>query len=449
MTLPRKTDILLQSWWKRPDRKPLILRGARQTGKSTAVQQLGQESPLFLELNLERHSDLALVRTCHSAEELLQRLQQQHNLSTLPPGTLLFLDEIQEHPAALAWLRFFREDFPQLAVIAAGSLLEVRLRDQALPFPVGRVEFLRLEPFTFLEFLAATGDNRLDQDLRHTYANPEGIETGLHSLAMERFRTFLLVGGMPEAVAKWASTQSLVEVAHIHDSLQQAYLEDLLKYGLRSGTSTLQAVLAAAPAFYGSRFKVRDLVVGLKDRALTESLDLLEKAMVLHRARPSSRFELPLVSRPKAAHKLLPLDIGLALAQLGIRPEHLAETPVETLLQGRIAEAFVGVQLLARQPQRARDLHFWIRESSSTSVAEVDYLLPTAEGVIPVEVKSGASGSLKSMHQFLATSKGTVGVRLSSHPGGVEQLEVGLPQGGRLQYTLRSHPLYLAELLDS
>lgn len=448
MTLNRYADRTLQDWLGRANRKPLLLRGARQTGKSTAVRQLGQQAPLFLELNLERHGDLNLIRTCHSAQELLERLKQQHNLTALPPGSLLFLDEIQEHSQALPWLRFFYEDFPEIAVIAAGSLLEVRLRDEPQAFPVGRVEFMRLEPLTFLDFLEATGDNRIASDLREHFANPDGIPPGLHELAMGRFRTFLLVGGMPEAVAVWHAKRCLVEVGHVHDSLQQAYLEDLLKYGVSSGTQSLQAVLAAAPRFLGNRFKVRNLAPGMADRAITEALQLLEEAMVLHRVRPTYHHQIPLLPRTKAAHKLLPLDIGLALAQLQVQTRHLAAEPVEALLEGRIAESFVGIQLLARNAQRARDLFFWTRESKSGSAAEVDYLLPTADGVLPVEVKAGATGSLKSLHQFLATSTGKVGIRLASTPGGVEDLEVGLPGGERLRYRLRTHPLYLAELLQ-
>ena len=447
MPLSRYADRTLQSWMNRADRKPLIVRGARQTGKSTAVRRLGESAPLFLELNFERHQDLALVQSCNSAEELLQRLQQHHNLVALPPGTLLFLDEIQEHPEALSWLRFFYEDFPEIAVVAAGSLLEVRLRDTPLPFPVGRVEFLRLEPLTFLDFLSATNDNKLAADLRSEFENPHGISAGLHHLAMERLRTFLVVGGMPEAVAKWEATRNSVEVARVHEALQQAYLEDLLKYGVRSGTKALQSVLAAAPAFYGSRYKQRHLVPGQKDRAITEAVDLLERAMVLHRARPTIHHRLPLLTREKAAHKLLPLDMGLALMQLGIRPEHLAQTAVESLLDGRIAEAFVGVQLLAGHAQRGRDLFFWTRESTSRSAAEVDFLLPSTHGVLPVEVKAGKAGTLKSLHQFLVASGGDVGIRLASTTGGVEELNVGLPNGENLKYTLRTHPLYLAELL--
>lgn len=447
MSFSRRVDDLLVSWLAHSRRKPLIVRGARQTGKTTAVRRLGESTPMLLELNLERHVDLELIRTCRSAAELLQRLQQKHNLADLPHDTLLFLDEVQEHPEALRWLRFFHEDHPEIAVVAAGSLLEVRLRDDPLPFPVGRVEFLRLEPLTFVEFLRATDDKRLADDLTRTASDPAGIEDGLHHLAMVRFRQFLLIGGLPEAVEVWRTTRNLVEVKRVHDALQQAYTEDLLKYRTRGGTRHLEAVLANAPAHFGARFKLRHLAPGEKDRPLGEALHLLEGAMVLFAAAPTTARSLPLVSRRGAARKLLPLDIGLALSQLAVRPEHLVGVAVESLMGGRLAEAFVGIQLLAAHPEQPRALSFWTREGKAKSKAEVDYLVPTAVGVLPVEVKSGAAGSLKSLHRFLADAEGDLGIRLSSATGGLEHLGVDLGSGRTLDYRLQSLPLYLAELV--
>jgi uncharacterized protein len=449
MPFPRSADRQLSAWFSRPGRKALILRGARQTGKTTAVRRLGQEAPCYLELNLERHGDLALVRTCQSAEQLLERLQQRHDLVDLPANTLLFLDEVQEHAPALGWLRFLHEDHPKIAVVAAGSLLEVRLRDAPLPFPVGRVEFLRLEPLTFLEFLRVTGGGRLATDLEQAFLAGGVVDGGLHDLAMERLRRFLLVGGLPEAVEAWRASENLVEVRRVHDALRQAYAEDLLKYGTRTGIHTLETVLASAPAFFGTRYKVRNLGPGERDVPLTRALELLERAMVIHRVVPTASHTLPFIPRARAARKLLPLDIGLALSQLGVRVEQLVGRACETLLEGRIAEAFVGVQLLAANPEQPRALYFWTREGRAKSNAEVDYLISGSSGVLPVEVKSGAAGSLKSLHQFLAHAGLEEGVRLSATPGAVEDLEVKLSGGASLRYRLRSLPLYLAELLPN
>ena len=447
MSFTRNADHLLLHWYKGQKRKPLVLRGARQTGKTTAVRKLAEAAPHFIELNLERYEDLALVRSCRSGRELLERLQQANDLVAIPSNTLIFLDEIQEHPDALKWLRFFFEDTPELAVVAAGSLLEVRLRDEVLSFPVGRVEFLRVEPLTFLEFLRATDASRLADDLRESFAAVSGLNPGLHALAMEYFRKFLLVGGLPEAVSTWCTSQSLPQVKRVHGALMQAYREDLLKYRVKIGTRYLEAILDGAPAHYGARFRVRNLSPGEKDRPLAEAMHLLEQAMVLYRVRPTASKTLPLISRSRAAHKLLPLDIGLALTQLDVRSEHLEEQAIETLIDGRLAEAFVGIQLLSAYPESHRQLSFWTREGKARSNAEVDYLVSTSGGVLPVEVKSGAPGSLKSLHQFLANSKSRLGIRLSAQPGGLEVLAVTLPNGERLEYKLLTLPLYLAEML--
>ena len=447
MPFARDADARLERWFWHPARKPLILRGARQTGKTTAVRRLATHAPRFIELNLERPRDLALVRSCGSATALLERIEQEQNLSALEGNTLLFLDEIQEHPDAVKWLRFLFEDHPELAVIAAGSLLEVRLREEALTFPVGRVEFLRIEPLTFLEFLSATNDQRLRDDLHAAHVLSGAVDDGLHRLAMERFRRFLLVGGLPEAVDTWRASQSLVEVRRVHDALHQAYREDLLKYRPGGTIRFLELVLSNAPAHYGARFKVRNLAPGERDKPVTEALELLERAMVLHRVTPTSARELPLVARRAAARKLVPLDIGLALTQLGMQPERLEGNAVETLLDGRVAEAFAGIQLLTAHPERLRSLSFWTREGSAKSNAEVDYLVPTTEGVLPVEVKSGAAGSLKSLHQYLDGSETDLGIRLSCSAGSEEALGVTLQSGEALRYRLRSMPLYLAELI--
>lgn len=447
MPFSRSCDARLSAWYGGTRRKPLILRGARQTGKTTAVRRLGEVAPRFVELNLERPDDLRLVRACRSADDLVRTLERDRGGSELEAGTLLFLDEVQEHPEALQWLRFLYEDHPELAVVAAGSLLEVRLREERPSFPVGRVEFQRLEPLTFLEFLRASGDERIAHDLEDVFRTTEPPTESLHLVAMERFRDFLLVGGLPESVEVWNETRDLASVGRVHRALHQAYSEDLLKYRVGDKTRYLEAVLAGAPAHYGARFKVRGLAPGEADRPVTEALSLLEQAMVLYCAYPTASRALPLVPRPRAARKLLPLDVGLALTELQVRPERLAEQPVESLLDGRIAEAFVGVQLLAAHPDAPRSLAFWTREGGVNSSAEVDFLVPTPDGVVPVEVKSGASGSLKSLHQYLAASETDLGIRLASQRGGIEELRVDLPQGGELRYRLRSLPLYLAELV--
>ena len=438
MAFKRQATQLLSSWYSDKHRKPLILRGARQVGKSTAVHQLANQAPFYIELNLERHEDLMLIKSCNSANELMQRLGQQLGKVDFPDDTLIFVDEVQEHAEAVKWLRFFYEDHPKLAVIVAGSLFEIRLRENPQSIPVGRVEFMRLEPLSFIEFLVAIGDEMIAKDIECSYFEERVIDEGLHQLAMVRFRLFLLVGGLPEAVAIWCTTKNHTEVFRVHQNILQGYREDLLKYGKHRRIQELQHILTNAPTHYGGRYKTTTLAAGLKEKQVAEAIDLLEQAMVVYNVRPTANTQVPFTPRARAAKKLLPLDVGLALSQLNTTPEQLKNTKIESLLDGRIAEMFVGVQLLGRHTGQMRSLFFWTREGAAKSNAEIDYIISTKRGVVPVEVKAGATGTLKSLHAFMEKSKTNYCVRFSSARGGIQKLK---------GYTLHSLPLYMAELV--
>lgn len=424
-----------------------MLWGARQTGKSSSVRQLGRSFELYLELNLERFDDLALVRACRSPEDLLKALTARENVTQFPERTLLFLDEIQESPEAIQWLRFFREDHPQLAVIAAGSLLEVRLQERGFSFPVGRVTFRTLRPLSFREFLEVQSKSVLAQNLREGQIPGAGIIPALHQQALALLRDYLFVGGMPEAVARWVESANPAAVRQIQSDLVQAFADDIQKYRSDVGTSELEAAFENLPHHYGVRFRYENFAPGFKSQRMKDALGKLEAALLISRVWPTSSLELPLAVRPKSAPKLLPLDVGLAAHTMGTGFQALANEPLERLLNGRLAEMFVGQQLLAGEAAASAPPFFWVSESARAN-AETDYLLPGPGHPVPVEVKSGAAGSLKSLHQFLARSKCDLGVRL--HTGGFadERLEVQGPDGS-LRYRLLSLPLYLAEELPA
>jgi len=447
MTFKRNTSEALSQWYHRKSRKPLILRGARQVGKSTAVQQLAKQSPLFIELNLEKYEHLSMVSGCNSANELVERICQLHNVVSLPKNTLLFIDEVQEHPEAVKWLRFFYEDFKALAVVVAGSLFEIQMREHPQSIPVGRVEFMRMEPLSFVEFLNATDDKVIASEVKDLYFSGEQIKEGFHQLALDRLRQFLIVGGLPEAVEMWRETRNYIEVSRVHQSLLQGYREDLLKYGKQHRVQEMQHILSVSPMHYGSRYKTRTLAAGNKDKLIEEAIQLLEQAMVLYNVLPTSRVEVPFTPRPRAARKLLPLDVGLALAQLHTTPEQLAGTNIESLLGGRVAEMFVGIQLLGQHTDQMRQLFFWTREGAANSNAEVDYIIARKGGSIPIEVKSGTTGSLRSLHSFMEKSEVDFCVRLSAARGGTQKLKHKLQNGSSSEYTLKSLPLYMAELI--
>ena len=446
MYFSRTIDRTLSEWARSPDRKPLVLRGARQTGKSSSIRELGRAFELFLELNLERHEDLSLVRACRSPRDLLAALSARHNIEAFPGRTLLFLDEIQESPEAIGWLRFFREDHPELFVVAAGSLMEVRLEERGFSFPVGRVTFRTLRPLTFLEFCRALGKDVLAERLSAALAPQADLPPPLHRQALSLLRDYLFVGGMPEAVARWADSGNPAAVRQSQADLLQALAEDIQKYRGAVSVADLEAAFENLRHHYGLRFRYEGFAPGYKSQRMKDALGKLEAALLIARVLPTSSIALPLAARPKSAPKLLPLDVGLAVAAMGTGFVALHSEPLERLLSGRLAEMFAGQQLLAGvagEGAAADPLYFWVSESARGN-AETDYLVAGPGFPVPVEVKSGASGALKSLHQFLWRANLDLGLRL--HTGGLadERHRVQMPEGV-LEYRLLSLPLYLAE----
>ena len=439
----RLIDADLVAWATSSDRKPLVLRGARQTGKTAAVRQLGRTFDLFIELNLDRLADRRMVEDSRTPAELLAALQVRHNLAQLPPSTLLFLDEIQESPKAVAWLRTFYEDHPALAVVAAGSLLEVRAAAGGFSFPVGRVTFRYLHPLSFFEFLGALGRDVLLDHLHRAAAHHQAPPPPIHAAALELLRDYLWVGGMPEAVVTWASSGSPVRVRDLQADLMQAFSEDIPKYETGPNRGVLDAVFAHLPHHYGLRFKYENFAPGYRSALMKSGLAALEGAMLVRRALPTSDVSPPLHERPNAAPKLLPLDVGLAGAGMALPMTALRSAPLDELLDGRMAEILAGQLLISRQRRIAEPLYFWTGGERG-SEAEVDFLVPSATGLVPIEVKAGAKGTLRALHQLVTRSTIRTAVRLWSGPLLVDQpvIRVG---GEEITYTLRSLPLYLAE----
>lgn len=445
MYYPRMIDESLRHWADEPNRKPLVLRGARQTGKTSSVRELGCRYEQFFELNLERAEDLRLVRACRSAEDLLLALGLRFGVPRIPERALLFIDEIQQHADCIAWLRFLYEDHPGLSVIAAGSLLERRLADAGFSFPVGRVTFRTLRPMTFMEFLCASGRDVLAGALEQVCATARLPPPVMHEEAMAAFRDYLLVGGMPEAVVRWNATGDLAVVHRVHRDLRQAFAEDIQKYRGHGASTDLEEVFAAWPAHLGKRIRYTNFVPGRPSHRMKAALDKLEGALLVTRVWPTSSLALPLGIRPKSAPKLLPLDTGLELERLGVGFAELAGRPLDDLLDGRLAEMLVGQELLAASENDV-PLYFWVAESSRAN-AETDYLVPIMGRPVPVEVKAGASGSLKSLHQFLLRSGMRLGVRLHAGAGRDERLSVQMPNM-KLKYRLLTLPLYLAGQIE-
>lgn len=439
----RKIEQDLLEWKQRPDRKPLVLRGARQTGKTTLVREFGKRFESFVELDLEKDRFKRIFAEVRDIRGVIESIEAVCNRRVIPGKTLLFIDEIQNSVPAIRTLRFFHEESPGLAVVAAGSLLEVRMRSEGWSFPVGRVEFLYLYPATFDEFLGALGEEVLLDSLmkmRVGRETPPPAHERLSSLNLD----YMTVGGMPEAVARFAAGGGETAARRCHEALSSSFKEDFEKYSRGAAVEQLKAVWDRVPFEAGNRINCSRLAGGeVRSREVSRALDILHEAMLVERVSPTTRCEPPFAPKPKAAAKAQFLDIGLCTHAVRLGREHLGERLVASGFSGGLSEALVGQELLASDRRRRGPLFFWVREEKDAR-AELDYLLDAGGRALPVEVKSGSHGSLKSLHQFLRRGRTDLGVRVHNGPLRLDRHSVVLHDGSMLRYRLLSVPLYLA-----
>lgn len=433
----------LQEWKERPGRKPLILRGARQTGKTTVVREFASGFDVFVELNLEKDPIRRIFAEVRDIGRVIESIEGVCNRRIIPGRTLLFLDEIQNSVSAVKLLRFFHEESPDLHVIAAGSLLEVRMKTEGWSFPVGRVEFLYLYPATFDEFLAARGEGILLESMLKMRVGRE-TPPPVHERLTELLLDYMAVGGMPEAVAGFAAGGGVSTARSCHEALSSSFKEDFGKYARGAGVERLKSVWERVPFEAGRRIKYSRLAgIESRSREASEALDILHDAMLIERIYPTTRTGPPLVPKPKAAPKAQTLDIGLVTHALGLTREQLRQSLVSSGFSGGLAEAFAGQELLASGCRQRGPLFFWIREEKD-AVSELDFLVQSGGRVLPVEVKSGSQGSLKSLHQFLRRGGGSLGIRLYAGTLRLDEHAVAMPDRAQLRYRLLSVPLYLA-----
>ncbi len=429
----------LLDWKEDPLRKPLVLRGARQTGKTTLVKQLGRYFENSVALNLELLSDRRHWEGNPSVQELLKNIEVAKGIKITPSRTLLFLDEIQNEPRAIQSLRYFYETIPNLHVIATGSLLEVALQDKGFSFPVGRVSFLFLYPLCFGEFLNAIGEHTLYDEISHlTWKTP--LSVALHSLASQFFSDYLYTGGMPEVVKTYAEEKSFLPLIPIKESLLIAFEEDVPKYAKPSQVKYIQFLIRQAPLFAGQRIQYANFGnSGYPSREMRQAFETLEQALVVQRIFGTSQSMAPLQPSFTVSPKLLYLDTGLVTQKLNVEPQMLKTGDLNDLFRGTLAEQMVGQELLCQNFLK-RDLpSFWYRNKPG-STAETDFAITLSGQVIPIEVKSGKSGRLRSLFQFMEQSPHPFAVRIYSGPLQVDPLET---KSGK-KFELISVPFYLA-----
>ena len=439
----------LEEWLHRTHRKPLVIRGARQVGKTTLVRLFAEE--LFdgiAEVNFERTPKVADFFTSNEPGETVRLLELHLGQDIKPGHTLLFLDEIQATPQVLASLRYFYEDLPDLHVIAAGSLLEFALEEPSFSMPVGRIEYLHLGPMRFSEFLMAAGKHKLVEFLGN-YSLGEEIPEALHQQLLQWLNSFLVVGGMPDALRAFLEGDSYRESEVVKQSILATFHDDFGKYGPRVNVARLRKVYERLPHLVGGKLKYVHVDREEKSRDLAAALRLLTLARVVHRVRHSAANGIPLgAEADERKFKVLFLDVGLMATATGLTILDLeGSEDVLMVHRGALCEQFVGQHLLYSAPTwEEPQLFYWAREERSSN-AEVDYVFSQGQEIFPVEVKAGKTGTLKSLHLFLREKRREVAVRFNLSTPSVLDATTALSDGRNVPFRLLSLPLYLVDQL--
>lgn len=414
-------------------------------GKSYLVRELARRHfGHLVEINFESSPEMARLFDSKSPDQIVPRIEVQMGAKIVSGQTLLFLDEVQAAPEVLASLRYFYEQMPALHVMAAGSLLEFVLRDHDFSMPVGRIEYLHLGPMTFEEFLAAVGRSHLSEFLG-TYAPGDEIPAALHEQLLRLLREFLVIGGMPEAIQAYVDTGTFLDCDKAKQSILSTYADDFSKYGRQVNTQRVQRVFQRLPHLVGAKFKHSQVDREVQARDIGKALSLLCLARIGYKVHHASCNGVPLGAEiDERRFKVLFLDVGLLCKACGLSLLEFEDADDLMLVNsGAVCEQFVGQHLLySRQFFEDPELHYWSREKRQSS-AEVDYVVSVGPRIVPIEVKAGKSGRLKSLHLFLREKARAFGVRLNTGLPSLLDTEAVLPSGTALPYRLLSLPLYL------
>ncbi|MDP2888213.1 MAG: ATP-binding protein [Bacteroidota bacterium] len=407
----------LLSWKAAKNRQPLLIRGARQTGKTYIINEFGQtEYKSLITLNFERNPEYKDIFSTFDPQEILERISLYTGKKIESGETLLFLDEIQECPKAITSLRYFYEEMPQIHIIAAGSLLEFTLSSENFRMPVGRIQYLFLFPLSFGEFLTAIGESELRAfvvDISKLEKTPEN----LHLKLIEYVRKYFIIGGMPAVVQEYISTRNIFDCQKIQRSILDTYSDDFAKYARKSKHQYLKKVFNAVPGMVGQKFVYTQVDREIKSRDLKEALELLETAGVVNRIRQVNGVGLPLAASINESYfKVIFLDVGLLHAISGIYAETAMEKDLAAIFKGAVAEQFAGQELIAYQNTFTKPTLFYWGRQAKNSTAEIDYLIELDAQIIPVEIKSGSTGRMKSLHFFIDYYLSKKAVKISQAP---------------------------------
>ncbi|MEA3391773.1 MAG: ATP-binding protein [Candidatus Marinimicrobia bacterium] len=418
----------LMKWENDTTRKPILLRGARQIGKTFIVEHFAKNEFLnSITINFERNPEFKDVFTINDPVKIIEQIELLTKEKISLGKTLLFLDEIQECPQAIVTLRYFYEEIPTLHIIGAGSLLEFTLLAENFSLPVGRIQYVYMYPLSFSEFLVALGYKQLQAYVSNE-ENLSKISDSLHDKLLEQLRLYFILGGMPEVVSAYIKNKSIIACQKIQRSIVDTYQDDFSKYASQIKFKHLKKIFSAVPAMVGNKFVYSKVDPDTKSRELKDAMNLLETAGIIYRARKTSGAGIPLESHAIDRYfKVLFLDIGLMQSINGMGSEIVLGENLTDIYKGALAEQFVGQELLAySSPYHKENLYYWTRDQKNSS-AEIDYLIQKYSRVVPIEVKSGSTGRMKSMILYKEAYHPEQAIKISQAPYNDQQEILELP----------------------
>ncbi len=435
--MKRNNEAYLNKWLTQKNRKPLVLRGARQVGKTHLIRQFAKNENLdLIEINFEFTPDVTSLFQTFDLVQIKKMIKANYGLD-LNSKTLLFFDEIQKQPEIFNVLRFFYENNVPFPIVAAGSLLEFALADKNISVPVGRIEYHFLGPCNFKEFLSAIGQNQLTEYIE-SYQLTDSVPETIHQKISNYFQEYLAIGGMPEVIQKYIDDSDFDDCDRIKNLIVHTYEDDFHKYRALTPWDRIRSVYRSTPQQASEKFTYAKISKAEKSLPLSRALDLLCLAQVCHRVYHSNAQGLPLAAQIKKNYfKVLFLDFGLSHSMLGINTKSFFSptTNLNSLFKGSLFEQVVGQQLMStNHPYIQPEIFTWAREKDQSS-AEIDYLMDIKGQIIPIEVKSGSTGHLKSLHIFMNEKKVRLGFRFNIDPPSVFESE---------KYKIISLPVYMA-----
>lgn len=440
LNLKRNIQHALMEWKNSSNRKPLVLRGARQVGKTTAVKEFGQSFDHYIYLNLEKEKDANFFLETDNVKQILDRIILEKAINVQSnESLLLFIDEVQELPEVIALLRYFYEDLSEIYVIAAGSLLEFALGDVS-KIPVGRIQYLYMYPLNFSEFLHAQNKPSWLKEF-----NQVPIKDIAHDLLMEEFHKYCVIGGMPEVVSEYLTEGNATKLSAVYCSIWDTYKNDVEKYASNeTERRIIRHILNTAPFYLDERIKFQNFGnSNYRSREVSESFKSIEAAGLIRLLYPTTSLECPVTIDYKKSPRMQFLDIGIINNTRKTQSELLGLKNFSEAYRGALIPQVIYQELISLNELTIQKPTFWVRDKPQSS-AEVDLIYEYKDLVIPIEIKSGSTGSLKSLHEFIDRSPHHFAIRIYGGKFSVQQQQT--PNGK--PYQLMNLPYYLGTKIN-